>query len=153
VPKSHFTIDSKKLELAMDIAICKLPARGRWSCQNGSSKNLISLEKAKQGWGWVYTRLQDQRNSEIERWSRAKFGTKGICIRVRIHGMTNEVAEWRWCGITFLSNLDGPHSSSCDSRTSEKSIFRSSLGLMLSPMIKFIEGCFGAQVFWTWIPM
>jgi hypothetical protein len=29
VPKSHFTIDSKKLELAMDIAICKLPARGR----------------------------------------------------------------------------------------------------------------------------
>lgn len=29
MPESHFTMDPKKLELAMDIAICKLPARGR----------------------------------------------------------------------------------------------------------------------------
>jgi hypothetical protein len=48
---------------------------------------------------WVYTRVQDQRNPNMERfyWSRAKFETQEVYTRVGVQGVKI------WCGTSVTS--------------------------------------------------
>jgi hypothetical protein len=48
-------------------------------------EHIDSLESYQNVW-WVYTRVQDQRNSQIKR-SRANFGTQEIYSRVQVQGI------------------------------------------------------------------
>lgn len=57
---------------------------------------------------WVYTRVEDQRNSKIERsyWSRAKFSTKGFILGSRSKVSKNKAAlKWHH----FPPILSSPH--------------------------------------------